>query len=410
MEEWQSYDLNDKILQNLQRLNFLCPTEIQKKVLVYANAKVDLIIQAKTGEGKTLCYGIPIVNYILNFYERAPDKKKNISPVALIIVPTRELAKQVQAHISAILKDFDIEHNLKEKSKNYFNIKIINVIGGLSIESQTEKLDKMPEIIVATPGRLWEIIDSENSQNFINKIYRLKFFVLDEADRLTEKGHFKQLKNIIDYIYTKKQIGKENTEETPNFKSKVNEAISVEDEGEGKDRKDENKKISKALKKKGVNIDYNQIEEIDPMQMFEGTEDIIDNFNFENEEGEELNADEDQDEVTDIYKLKGKKKEKLEVKENDAPVNLRTFLCSATIEQVHKKEEKRFKNKFKKKKPENKTEKENKVNLDNLIKNLKFYNKLIYVKFQAEKENLIEDKFNQNTQKTLLKYHFYQKN
>lgn len=67
MDDWLEYKLNDKILKNLERLKFYESTEIQKKVLVYANSKVDLIIQARTGEGKTLCYAIPIVNYILNF-------------------------------------------------------------------------------------------------------------------------------------------------------------------------------------------------------------------------------------------------------------------------------------------------------------------------------------------------------
>ena len=91
-ESWQHFDINDKILTNLRDfLNFEAPTKIQEKVLTYVNSKVDLVIQARTGEGKTLTYGIPIVNYILNFYERAEAKIRKISPVALILVPTREL-------------------------------------------------------------------------------------------------------------------------------------------------------------------------------------------------------------------------------------------------------------------------------------------------------------------------------
>ena len=104
--DWDNYDLNEKIITNLtENCKFDSPTDIQKRVLQYLNSKVDLIIQARTGEGKTLCYGIPIINYILNLYERAEDKIKTISPVALIIVPTRELGLQVSSHLSAIIKD-----------------------------------------------------------------------------------------------------------------------------------------------------------------------------------------------------------------------------------------------------------------------------------------------------------------
>ena len=70
--DWSQYNLNIDLNKEIFSL-FKTPTEIQKRVLIYTNAKVDLIVQARTGEGKTLCYLIPILNYIYNFYERSPN-------------------------------------------------------------------------------------------------------------------------------------------------------------------------------------------------------------------------------------------------------------------------------------------------------------------------------------------------
>jgi len=198
MDDWYKYDINDKILTNLERLKYNSPTEIQEKVLVYNTSIVDLIIQARTGEGKTLCYGIPIINYILNNYDRN-EEVSEIAPVALIIVPTRELGVQVKNHIKEIIKDLSI----KDNKKTYYNIKIANILGGFAKPKQIKQLSKYePEILIATPGRLWEIIENEEA-DIMKKFARLKFLVLDEADRMMEVGHFRELKLILEYIYNK---------------------------------------------------------------------------------------------------------------------------------------------------------------------------------------------------------------
>ena len=154
---WSPYNLNIDLNKNISSL-FETPTEIQKRVLIYTSAKVDLIVQARTGEGKTLCYLIPILNYIYNFYERNPKMIKKISPVSLIIVPTHELGVQVKNHIENIIKD-------KKSNKIDYNISIANILGGFAKPKQLKILNKKsPEIIIATPGRLWEIIENEESQ------------------------------------------------------------------------------------------------------------------------------------------------------------------------------------------------------------------------------------------------------
>ena len=81
-----------------------------------------------------------------------------------------------------------------------------NVLGGFAKAKQLKRLNKYnPEIIVATPGRLWEIIDNDESPILENLKY-LKFLIVDEADRMTQTGHFKELKNIIEHIYARIKI------------------------------------------------------------------------------------------------------------------------------------------------------------------------------------------------------------
>lgn len=453
MEEWSQFNLNERILENLQSLNFFTPTDIQKKVLVYANAKVDLIIQARTGEGKTLCYGIPIANYILNFYERAPEKARKISPVALIIVPTRELGIQVKNHITAILKDLNLEveqetkendqqndlklNNNKEgrEEKLYYNIKIANVLGGFAKPKQMKILTKFnPEIIIATPGRLWEIIENEDN-TILNKIKRLRFLVLDEADRMTEKGHFKELRKIIAYVYNKIENDQEEDQDdvkeddnnedeeiddnahgkykqSKNNKNALSKKLGVftqNDLGNTEDDQLENEKLARSLKKKKINVKSNEIQTLDVMDMFNDidsefidTTNIqhLDDFemgeNLEGENEEEIKQEDDNNRITNTKKqnLHGKlrrmKKEEDKIKTVEMPIHtipLRTFLCSATIEQVHLKNNKN-------KKSQNEDENNDLANLEGLIKNLKFYNKIRYVKYvenQEDTENIINN-------------------
>jgi len=141
------FDLNSKIIKNLEWLKFNHPTEIQENVLCYLKSKNDLIIQARTGEGKTLCYGLPIINEILNKYENQ-NSKSDLSPFALIIVPTRELGVQVKDHLDKII--FDLEENTNKKSnkenskkRTYFDMKIASILGGFAKEKTIKNTKKV---------------------------------------------------------------------------------------------------------------------------------------------------------------------------------------------------------------------------------------------------------------------------
>ena len=449
---WSQFILNNKLSSNLSKI-FPEPTNIQKKTLIYTNAKVDLIIQARTGEGKTLCYAIPVLNYILNFYDRAPDMQKKISPVAIILVPTHELGVQVKNHIEKVIEE-NINNNKKkendDKKRFIYNIKIANVLGGFAKAKQLKRLNKFnPEIIVATPGRLWEIIDNDEAP-ILENLKHLKFLIIDEADRMTQTGHFKELKNIIEHIYSRIEIkGKGGIDKNKDLiKEKLKDLGFDDQEINADEDEEENKKIAKSL-----NIDYDNIETIDPMALM-GDNPDLDTLDFKNakqikddedeeEENQEDNEEEDKEKEEDekedkdevgeeideegedeeneeesdgqsdedepkknkkkrmmeeerkeIRKtIKNLKKEKIkegeEVVEYEKSVNLRTILCSATIDSL-KKAQNFKKSKKKKKDTTQNTLTDEQKHFQNLIKNLKFYNKLLYIKLKGT-ENLLGD-------------------
>ena len=452
---WSKFQLNDKLSSNLSKI-FPNPTNIQEKTLIYTNAKVDLIIQARTGEGKTLCYAIPVLNYIFNFYDRAPDMNKKISPVAIILVPTHELGVQVKNHIEMVIEQKN-NKNKEEKKKLYYNIKIANVLGGFAKVKQLKILNKYnPEIIIATPGRLWEIIDNDESPILENLKY-LKFLIIDEADRMTQTGHFKELKSIIEHIYSRIEIKRTKDKNENSMKEKLKKLGFDDSEVNKELDEEENKKLAKSL-----NVDMDNIETIDPMALMgdnpdfdtldfkknknkdieldenmeqegeeedeENLEQIDENNNEENienelnEEQEEFDENENEEEEDDgkeenegleeeneedIEKEKElTEKERMEIKKNirnlrkdnikegeelieyEKSVNLRTILCSATIDSLKKAQ--KFKKSKKNNSANNNTLSDEQKHFQNLIKNLKFYHKLLYIKLKNS-DNLLDD-------------------
>ena len=281
---WSKFQLNDKLSSNLSKI-FPNPTNIQEKTLIYTNAKVDLIIQARTGEGKTLCYAIPVLNYIFNFYDRAPDMNKKISPVAIILVPTHELGVQVKNHIEMVIEQKN-NKNKEEKKKLYYNIKIANVLGGFAKVKQLKILNKYnPEIIIATPGRLWEIIDNDESPILENLKY-LKFLIIDEADRMTQTGHFKELKSIIEHIYSRIEIKRSKDKNENSMKEKLKKLGFDDSEINKELDEEENKKLAKSL-----NVDMDNIETIDPMALM-GDNPDFDTLDFKKNKNKDIELDE----------------------------------------------------------------------------------------------------------------------
>ncbi|XP_044182801.1 ATP-dependent RNA helicase ddx24-like [Acropora millepora] len=204
MVAWESLGVPTEIQQSLSEQGFTSPTPIQMLSLPPAIFHCqDIIGAAETGSGKTLAFGIPLLTHILNkkskqdneLVKDAPTtEEKNESLIsdkakkpflALIMTPTRELALQVTNHLKQAAKHTSVE--------------IVAVVGGMAPQKQQRLLHKHPEIIVATPGRLWDLISEK--EEHVSQLDQLRFLVIDEADRMVEQGHFQELASILDLIH-----------------------------------------------------------------------------------------------------------------------------------------------------------------------------------------------------------------
>jgi ATP-dependent RNA helicase DDX24/MAK5 len=185
LPEWSKMRLSDATLQALQSLGFTAPTPIQSLAIPRIMQGHDLIGKASTGSGKTLAFGIPILEHILSL----PEQKSPL-PSAIVIAPTRELAKQIVVHLEALAK-FSLGA-----------MTVVNITGGLAVQKQIRILEKRPSVIVGTPGRLWEVLNSPELKALQLDVTmkKIQFLVLDEADRLLQEGHFKEIEQILEFM------------------------------------------------------------------------------------------------------------------------------------------------------------------------------------------------------------------
>jgi ATP-dependent RNA helicase DDX24/MAK5 len=191
---WETLGLSLPILRALAKLSFTNPTPIQSSAIPDILAGHDLIGKASTGSGKTLAFGIPILEAYLASESASVSKGigNNVDPeklpMALILSPTRELAHQIRDHLTA-LAAFTPE------------FRIVTITGGLSLQKQMRLLEGKggADVIIATPGRLWEVVSGGGG--WMNKFKRgLKFLVVDEADRLLQEGHFKEVEEMMNLL------------------------------------------------------------------------------------------------------------------------------------------------------------------------------------------------------------------
>ncbi|KAJ3862205.1 ATP-dependent RNA helicase [Lentinula novae-zelandiae] len=195
LPNWHPYDLHPQLTRCLHHNNFLNPTPIQAAAIPVALKQRDVVGVAQTGSGKTLAYGLPILHKLLLAAPQRPLSKHR--PVqALILAPTRELALQVSTHLNAYQRKGTEQGNLKSTAKKPPPIvSAAAIVGGMSVQKQKRILDRGADVLVATPGRLWDII--EENETLAKELKRLRFLVLDEADRMIEAGHFAELDNIL---------------------------------------------------------------------------------------------------------------------------------------------------------------------------------------------------------------------
>ncbi len=165
----------DPILQALAAEGYTMPTPIQAQAIPVVLSGKDLLGTAQTGTGKTAAFAIPILQML--YATQMP--RNGLRPIkALVLTPTRELAVQIGESIAAYGKHTHLKHTV--------------VFGGVSQFTQTEAIRKGADILIATPGRLLDLIN----QKYIN-LQHINFFVLDEADRMLDMGFIHDINKII---------------------------------------------------------------------------------------------------------------------------------------------------------------------------------------------------------------------
>ena len=184
--------MSPELLSSLGRLRFSHPTPIQASALPHILDGHDAICKAPTGSGKTLAFGIPIYEHFLRTTQSriSSSSKMNSAhkhfPIALILSPTRELAHQLSDHLSQL-----------SSNQTSHPLGIATLTGGMSVHKQ-QRLLATADVIIGTPGRLWEIM--QNSSDMKQSLKSIRFLVLDEADRLLSSGHFQEVEEILNAL------------------------------------------------------------------------------------------------------------------------------------------------------------------------------------------------------------------
>ena len=172
--------LSAALLRALEKKGYGYPTTIQQEAIPHFLQWRDVIAKAPTGTGKTFAFGIPMIEHVdLD----CPDVQ------GLILAPTRELAIQIGDELRGLLTYFQ-------------GVRVAVLYGGAGIVGQAKQLEKKPQIVVATPGRL---MDHYNRKNI--RLDKIKTVVLDEADRMLDMGFFKDVTRIIEKAKNRKNLG-----------------------------------------------------------------------------------------------------------------------------------------------------------------------------------------------------------
>lgn len=171
--KFDTYAINSTLKKNLKAQGFIRPTDIQYKAIPSILKGEDVLAIAQTGTGKTVAFAVPVIDTVLNLKKT----KKNQGIQSIIMVPTRELAVQIQEVFMVLCR----------KTK----VKPFAVFGGVEQDKQIQTLVKGVDILIATPGRMFDLI----SQKAID-IRQVKILILDEADQMLAKGFFEDIQCI----------------------------------------------------------------------------------------------------------------------------------------------------------------------------------------------------------------------
>ena len=176
---FEDLNLHSSLLKAVKDQNYTQPTAIQKKAIPLVLKRNDVLGSAQTGTGKTAAFALPILHHLIS--ERTNNKIR-----ALVVTPTRELAIQIGENFTVYSK--------------YNYVRNTVIFGGVKQEAQTNKLAKGVEILIATPGRLLDLI----GQGFIS-LKDIGYFVLDEADRMLDMGFIHDIRKILNQLPKERQ-------------------------------------------------------------------------------------------------------------------------------------------------------------------------------------------------------------
>ena len=174
MKTFEELGVAPEIRRAIEEMGYENPMPVQEEVIPYLLDQIrDVIALAQTGTGKTAAFGLPLLQKV--------DVKQNV-PQALVLAPTRELCLQIAG-------------DLADYSKYIDNLKVLPVYGGSSIESQIKTLKRGVQIIVATPGRLIDLINRKTVE-----LENVKYVVLDEADEMLNMGFTESIDEILSKV------------------------------------------------------------------------------------------------------------------------------------------------------------------------------------------------------------------
>lgn len=173
--KFSDYHINPKIKRAIEEIGWKRPTDIQYKSIPNILEGEDLLAIAQTGTGKTAAFAIPVLHMV---YEEKINQRRATGAKCLVMVPTHELAAQ-------ILEVFN-------KLGKYTTVKSIAIIGGVEQDPQIIKLYKGVDIIIGTPGRMFDLISQQHMQT-----HQITTLILDEADHMLDLGFIKDIKGMV---------------------------------------------------------------------------------------------------------------------------------------------------------------------------------------------------------------------
>ncbi|KAL2557141.1 DEAD-box ATP-dependent RNA helicase 37 [Forsythia ovata] len=174
-------DLGEELNQNIRRCKYVKPTPVQRHAIPISIAGRDLMACAQTGSGKTAAFCFPIISGIMrgnHFAQRPPRMPRMAFPQALILSPTRELSCQI--------------HDEAKKFAYQTGVRVVVAYGGAPINQQLRDLERGVDILVATPGRLVDLLERARVS-----LQMIRYLALDEADRMLDMGFEPQIRKIV---------------------------------------------------------------------------------------------------------------------------------------------------------------------------------------------------------------------